>query len=231
MSRKKSKKYKKYKTLAPESSEFFELEDDAFEMFKAHVESNTPPKKDRTSMRHEPLKGAPRASKPKEKHDTNRLEKKLDGEIQNAKSQSKSFFDIEENAADLFKAHVENEKPASKDEQKTTSMPRKAKQKRRRSVDQELTLDLHGLTTKESENVIDETILGLLAGVRSRISLKIITGKGLHSPDGRAVLSGHVHHYIRQRYAAYITKIDDAPSDVTLRGLPIRGHFCVILKI
>lgn len=225
MSRKKSKKYK---TLAPESSEFFQLEDDAFEMFKAHVESNTPPKKDSNSKRQEPLKGPPRASKPAEKHDTHRLNKKLDCEIQNQKS--KSLFDLEDNASDLFKSHVDTETPAPKDEEPATSKQRKAKQKRRRSVDQELTIDLHGLTTKESERVIDETVLGLLAGVHSRVSLKIITGKGLHSPDGKAVLSGHVHRYIRQRYAAYITKIDDAPSEVTLRGLPIRGHFCVILK-
>lgn len=228
MSRKKSKKYKK---LPPDSSDFFNLEDDAFDIFKEHVEKNTPPKKDLKSDRSEPLseppnKKAANAAKQKDKLDVHQA-----SEPSSSDRVSSTFFDLEDNASELFKAHVENEKPNAKDRQEVARKPRQAKNRKRRGIDHEVTIDLHGLTTEESQRLIDETMASLKSGVHTHISLKIITGKGLHSPDGKAVLGDFAHQYIRQRYTSYISKIDDAPSDVTLRGLPIRGHFCVLLKM
>ncbi|MEI8360621.1 MAG: Smr/MutS family protein [bacterium] len=50
----------------------------------------------------------------------------------------------------------------------------------------EAEIDLHGLTEKAAER---ELYLFLRDVVRERLKyIKIITGKGLHSPDGRAII-------------------------------------------
>ena len=62
------------------------------------------------------------------------------------------------------------------------------------------------------------------------VYLKVITGKGLHSRQGLAVLSREIHDYISNKYIHDIVEIDDSPCDVLMHGVPIRGHFNVVLK-
>lgn len=91
------------------------------------------------------------------------------------------------------------------------------------------TLDLHGLTAEEARDEIRQFIDRLLSQTHGKFTVRIITGKGLHSRDG-AVLPRDSHYFVKQRYSDRIVRIDDSPADVLLGGIPIRGHFDVVLK-
>ena len=94
------------------------------------------------------------------------------------------------------------------------------------------TVDLHGLTLDAATRRIETIIQGFLrrpAG--SRLELKIITGKGLHSGPTGSVLAREIHAYVRQRYALHIARIEASPADVTLGGVPLKGHFMVSLIV
>lgn len=92
------------------------------------------------------------------------------------------------------------------------------------------TIDLHGLTVREANDELRrflDRILGQRGG--GKVTVRIITGKGIHSRDG-AVLPRECHDFVKQRYADSIVRIDDSPADVLLGGIPIRGHFDVVFK-
>ncbi len=91
------------------------------------------------------------------------------------------------------------------------------------------TLDLHGLTANEAKDEIRRFLDRLIAQTHGKFTVRIITGKGLHSRDG-AVLPREAHHFVSQRYSDRIVRLDDSPADVLLGGIPIRGHFDVILR-
>jgi len=94
------------------------------------------------------------------------------------------------------------------------------------------TVDLHGLTLDAATERIESIIQDFLrrpAG--SRLDLKVITGKGLHSGPAGSVLAREIHAYVRQRYALHIARIEASPADVTLGGVPLKGHFMVSLVV
>ena len=94
----------------------------------------------------------------------------------------------------------------------------------------DLTLDLHGYTLSEANDVVGSKISEILVSKAGIVTLRVITGKGHHSGSGGSVLAKGVHTYVSSRFRLSIIRIDAAPADVTLGSLPIRGHFDVVLK-
>ncbi|MDE3268984.1 MAG: Smr/MutS family protein [Pseudomonadota bacterium] len=133
-------------------------------------------------------------------------------------------FEIEENAEQLMlEADVlefAGDKDLDADDHGTS------KRSYRREVYE---LDLHGLTLSESQQRIDSLFQRILrTGQRTRV--KIITGKGRHSRANTNLLARDVHIYVRQRYAEHIVSIEQSPDAVRVGGMPIRGHFEVIIQ-
>lgn len=93
-------------------------------------------------------------------------------------------------------------------------------------------LDLHRMTVSEATRAVDHKVAEILAGLAkgAEVTLKIITGKGLHSGPGGGVLARDVHDYVKNRYALQIVHIEESPAKATLGGVPLRGHFNVKLR-
>lgn len=105
--------------------------------------------------------------------------------------------------------------------------PRGAKAK---AGDAEETLDLHRCTLQEAQDRVEFCVDALLAHGKGPVTLKIITGKGLHSGPGGAVLPSAIHRFVVARFAPSIISIDESPADVMVAGVPIRGHFTVTFR-
>jgi DNA-nicking Smr family endonuclease len=88
-------------------------------------------------------------------------------------------------------------------------------------------VDLHRLTLHQAKARLDAEIGEVLATLSGPVTLKIVTGKGLHSGPGGAVLPREIHRYVRSAYGDFILRIDESPADVALGGVPLRGHFSV----
>lgn len=92
----------------------------------------------------------------------------------------------------LIEAHLRKHPPRAK----TAVEPRKARPKslatlaRRGEVPVDFTLDLHGRTLEQSLRAVDEMLRrGQGAGWAF---VRVVTGKGRHSEDGRAVLADEI---------------------------------------
>ncbi len=135
-------------------------------------------------------------------------------------------FELEENAHQLLLDHIDSVKPAKKDAEndEVVKSARKRTDKRK-----ECSIDLHGLRLDEAEELLQLRIEAWLATCSS-LKLQIITGKGRHSKGGEGVLAREIHRFIRHRYQNLILDIEESPSEVRLSGVPIRGHFHVVLK-
>jgi DNA-nicking Smr family endonuclease len=94
----------------------------------------------------------------------------------------------------------------------------------------DLVIDLHGFTLREALTVVHSRIASVLASASGIIHIRIITGKGRHSGEGGSVLAREVHAEVRARYQRRIQRLDEAPTDVVVGDLPIRGHFDVWLR-
>lgn len=92
-------------------------------------------------------------------------------------------------------------------------------------------IDLHGKTLEEAQDAVLTFFNRMIDDhLVHELTIRVITGKGLRSGPAGGVLGGEIHGFIRQKFAAYIKKIDSSPSDVKLGGVPLRGHFDVTLK-
>jgi hypothetical protein len=92
------------------------------------------------------------------------------------------------------------------------------------------TIDLHGLTCLQAEAETLRVIKGLLqTQTGGPFTLKVITGRGLHSGEGGSVLVREIYRFIHTTFRASILKIDPPPAESTLNGLPLRGFFLVQL--
>lgn len=139
-------------------------------------------------------------------------------------------YELEEDSADIFLRYVEQNDIFDKDSNFVDDKSRKRKRRKNDRKERSLTIDLHGMTLDEARRWIDVKILPLLKekGVCNRIT--IITGKGLHSGLGGGVLSKEIHSYVRDRFGNYIVDLEESPSNLCIDGLPIRGHFTVVIK-
>jgi len=95
---------------------------------------------------------------------------------------------------------------------------------KRRRVDHPV-IDLHGLTLQQAKEYLDDRISRLLGAGSDVLSVKIVTGKGLHSGPGGGVLAREIHRHVAAVYGHLIVSIEDSPGDTVIRGLPLRGHF------
>ncbi|MBP9707537.1 MAG: Smr/MutS family protein [Oligoflexales bacterium] len=143
------------------------------------------------------------------------------------------LFDLEENAADLFTEHLKEldsdliEKDKLNTEfSKSTNQIQRSRQKQAKT--QLISLDLHGKTLVEAQNEVQHKIQELLKSSQSGFTLRIITGKGLHSPGGEGVLATEIWRFVNKKYAGKFRQIDASPADVKLGGRLIRGHFDVV---
>ena len=91
-------------------------------------------------------------------------------------------------------------------------------------------IDLHGLTLDEAKERVRVRLLTILRELSGQTTFIIITGKGRHSGPGGSVLASQIHSFVRTHFAAHIVHIEESPSDVTIGGVPIRGHFRVTLR-
>jgi hypothetical protein len=93
-----------------------------------------------------------------------------------------------------------------------------------------LKVDLHRLTLDEAQERIDAVLEGVIADLKpgDRVKVQIITGKGRHS-EGGGVLAREAPRYVKRRFKDFIVAIEDAPADLVVGELPIRGHFHVTL--
>ena len=92
------------------------------------------------------------------------------------------------------------------------------------------TFDLHGLTLEESKDLLRTKIKVFSKKKNTKILLKIVTGRGLHSGPGGGVLCKDVHTFVCKYYGEYIISVDESPDEVRIGDVPLRGHFFVLLK-
>lgn len=142
-------------------------------------------------------------------------------------------FEIEENAEQLMLEADMLEFAGDKDIDDDVSSEQPHARHRKHSRSQHLgdyyELDLHGLTLSEAQQHID-SLFNRVLQTKRRTRIKIITGKGRHSRANTNLLARDVHTYVHQKYADHIISIEQSPYSVRVDGLPIRGHFEVILQ-
>lgn len=135
-------------------------------------------------------------------------------------------FELEPDAESIFESYLENDtfeiKEIDGDGKRSFPKARKSAGECRWSE-----IDLHGFTAQAAKEALDSVIKEWRASQFHELKLKIITGKGLHSADGKAVLSVEVFRHVTKRYRGLIHKVDEAPHKVVVGGVPIRGHFNV----
>jgi DNA-nicking Smr family endonuclease len=136
-------------------------------------------------------------------------------------------FELEEDAEELFRAHLSQFKPERKDDEGSL-VPERPSGRRKAKPDL-ITIDLHGYLLDEAQSLVEAELDALLLD-GGLIEVKIITGKGRHSQSGGGILAREIHRFVEQRYRAEIQKIEASPDEVRLQGLPIRGHFHVTLR-
>ena len=91
-------------------------------------------------------------------------------------------------------------------------------------------IDLHGMTLEGAKHYLRRRLETILQK-RGKHSVRIITGKGVHSGSyGGGVLAKEIHGFTKREFHHYIVAIQDSPHEVAIDGLPIRGHFDVTLK-
>jgi DNA-nicking Smr family endonuclease len=93
-----------------------------------------------------------------------------------------------------------------------------------------LSIDLHGLVLTEAKTFLDNKLISILKSGKPSVTLTIITGKGLHSKEGKGVLCSEIHRYVEERYAKSIVSIDESPDNLRINGVPLRGFFQVTFK-
>lgn len=89
-------------------------------------------------------------------------------------------------------------------------------------------IDLHGLTVEQALSKLGKLIDQQLQKT-GKFELMVITGKGIRS-SGRPVLAREAWDFVTSRYMSQIERIEDSPAEVLLGGIPIRGHFNVVIK-
>ena len=93
-----------------------------------------------------------------------------------------------------------------------------------------LEIDLHGLTLVDALLQVDMQIRYCFSQGHLSIDALIITGKGLHSGKEGSILAREVHRHVSSKYRDTILQIEGSPASALVNGIPVRGHFRVVLK-
>ncbi len=144
------------------------------------------------------------------------------------KDDSKLIIELEENAEELFASAIEGDWKPYEHEDEFFEQEKKSSKGKSSKLNRKI--DLHGKTVSEAQRAVSHLMEELRQQYTGVVSLKVITGKGLHSKQGVGVLSREIHDYISNKYTHNIMEMDDSPCDVLIHGVPIRGHFNVVLK-
>ena len=108
--------------------------------------------------------------------------------------------------------------------------PRKSRSSVEKSKQVSTRLDLHGHNLQEAKTAIDLHIREHRVDGVVQLTVKIITGKGLHSGPEGDVLPREIHRYVSRKYQKEISNLEESPDEVRISGVPIRGHFSITLK-
>lgn len=93
----------------------------------------------------------------------------------------------------------------------------------------EIEIDLHHHSQDEAKQRITHRLAELKA-LHHRVKVRVITGKGRRSKDGKGVLVRTIHSFVSTKFSKDIESIQPCPSDSTIDGRPIRGYFDVVFK-
>src|SRR5690606_29263413 len=92
-------------------------------------------------------------------------------------------------------------------------------------------LDLHGMTVSEARNFMSMRLTDICNKHAGKlVKIRIITGKGRHSGPEGSSLSAMAHTFAQEILGSRIIAITEAPSQVKINNLPIRGHFDVMIR-
>lgn len=110
----------------------------------------------------------------------------------------------------FLEAMQELETAPDKDRRPTQQpTPRKLRASKKTTPEPEASLDLHGRTAEEALAILARFVAQASAGKKKTVV--VVTGKGLHSRDGVAVLRREVEHWIRRRGKRFIRAFSEAP--------------------
>lgn len=137
-------------------------------------------------------------------------------------------FELEEDADEIFRAYVEGHDPPPTSDH-DTPMP---KERRPRRPEAPHVLDLHGRHLDAARSWLRSEIGYLLAGTKPGeiLWLRIVTGRGRRSGVGGPVLSREIHGFVARVWGQAIVRMDASPAETAIDGLPVRGHFDVVLR-
>jgi DNA-nicking Smr family endonuclease len=87
-------------------------------------------------------------------------------------------------------------------------------------------IDLHGLTVEEAQRHVVRAIEDILTNAKGQIvNIRVITGKGHHSPNKRPQLLHSIHHIVEDRFKSRLISIDASPHLLKIGDSYLKGHF------
>lgn len=146
--------------------------------------------------------------------------------VEGANLYERVVFELEDNAEEMFRLAVENLSPGAiaEKEKRLKEDQAKAASGNENSLRQ---VDLHGLTLGQAQHRVKHAIDEKLSATGGEFTLRIVTGKGIHSGPGGGILAREIHEFVRLRFSDVIISMTDSPASVTLSGVPMRGYFDV----
>ena len=133
-------------------------------------------------------------------------------------------FELEDDAKQIFLDAIDDVDANAKNEELSVET-----QKSKQSSERQIDLDLHGLSLSEAKSKVETTIESHRSSCVT-LKVKVVTGKGRHSGSSGSVLPRGVHDFVCQRFGKEIVSLEECPDDVMVNGLPIRGHFNVVIR-
>lgn len=142
------------------------------------------------------------------------------------------MFELEDDAEALFLKEFEGLTREAAEEfaeqPKARPVP-KGRSKKKAAPPLMVEIDLHHHTREQAEQALSRR-LEELRSLHHEVKVRIITGKGRRSKDGKGVLVRTIHSFVVSRFKADIASIQPCPSDSTVDGRPVRGYFDVVFK-
>ena len=88
-------------------------------------------------------------------------------------------------------------------------------------------IDLHGYDVQSAQRKVSLYVRNFfeMNPTAPLLHLRIITGKGRHSKEGKGKLIEDIYHFVKVHFKGSILAIDDPPAELKINSIPIRGHF------
>lgn len=128
-----------------------------------------------------------------------------------------------EEDAKLFRDAIEFERIPQKDLQTPAQERPHAKTKK---ASERHDIDLHGMTVEEAQRHVVRAIEDILANAKAQtVNIRVITGKGHHSPNKRPQLLYSIHHVVEERFKTRLVSIEASPHLLKIGDSYLKGHF------